>query len=146
QRTIEPSDKAWDRLDAMLSVAEKKQTKRNWLWIAASLILFATIGSLFVRTSKKELIPTKNVVINENHHQENLPILTPELKDEKIVIINEEVIEREIDKKIISQNSLQVVEKREVFINDTNDDFQSENSRSEEHTSELQSRENLICH
>jgi len=128
QRTIEPSDKAWDRLDAMLSVAEKKQTKRNWLWIAASLILFATIGSLFVRTSKKELIPTKDVVINENHHQENLPILTPELKDEKIVIINEEVIEREIDKKIISQNSLQVVEKREVFINDTNDNFQSENS------------------
>ncbi len=34
QREIQPSEKAWDRLDAMLSVAEKKKPKRTWMYIA----------------------------------------------------------------------------------------------------------------
>ncbi|MBC8645496.1 hypothetical protein H9W95_20250 [Flavobacterium lindanitolerans] len=38
ERTIQPSEMSWDRLDAMLSVAEKKSKpkKRTWLYIAAS--------------------------------------------------------------------------------------------------------------
>lgn len=128
QRTVEPSDKAWDRLDAMLSVTEKKKTKRNWLWIAAGLILFVTIGSLFVRTNKNELIPAKDVVVNENHHPENLPVLTPETKDEEILAVNEEVSEKEFNRKIILTDSFQVVQKKDVFYNNTYDDFRNETS------------------
>lgn len=48
-RTIEPSDKAWDRLDAMLSVAEEKKPQKNrkWLYIAASFIGFLLVGTFF---------------------------------------------------------------------------------------------------
>ena len=50
-RELQPSDKAWDRLDAMLSVAEEKKTKRSfgWLYMAASIIGFLFVGRLFFR-------------------------------------------------------------------------------------------------
>lgn len=45
-REIQPSEAAWDRLDAMLSVAENKKPKRNntFLFIAAGLALFFAVG------------------------------------------------------------------------------------------------------
>ncbi|WP_294823923.1 hypothetical protein [uncultured Flavobacterium sp.] len=57
QRTIQPSKMAWDRLDAMLSVNEEKMEQkviiakkpnRSWMYMAASLVLFATIGTYFL--------------------------------------------------------------------------------------------------
>jgi hypothetical protein len=56
QRTIEPSKMAWDRLDAMLSVGEGKKEKkpnRSWMYMAASFVVFATIGAFFL-TNEKE--------------------------------------------------------------------------------------------
>lgn len=49
-REIMPSDKAWDRLDAMLTVAEQKKPKRhfNWLFIAAGIAGFLFIGTIFM--------------------------------------------------------------------------------------------------
>lgn len=70
QRTVEPSDKAWDRLDAMLSVSEKKKSKRTWLWFAASLVVFATIGSLFLKTDNSELIMNDELQITERKFDE----------------------------------------------------------------------------
>ncbi|MFC6243640.1 hypothetical protein [Flavobacterium psychroterrae] len=55
QRKIEPSDKAWDRLDAMLSIAEeKKQPKNNkrWIYIAASIVGFLLVGTFFFNQKK----------------------------------------------------------------------------------------------
>ena len=57
QRKIEPSDKAWDRLDAMLSVAEKKQPKKKnnrWLYIAASLVGFLLVGTFFFNQKQSD--------------------------------------------------------------------------------------------
>ena len=48
QREIQPSEKAWDRLDAMLSVAEKKKPKRTWMYIAASFLGFLLVIELVV--------------------------------------------------------------------------------------------------
>ncbi len=57
QRTIQPSKMAWDRLDAMLSVNEEKEEQkvigikkpnRSWMYMAASFIVFATIGTFFL--------------------------------------------------------------------------------------------------
>lgn len=50
QREIMPSENAWDRLDAMLAVAEEAQPKRhyNWLLIAALLIGFLLVGIVLV--------------------------------------------------------------------------------------------------
>ncbi|KAB1156707.1 hypothetical protein [Flavobacterium luteum] len=65
-RQIKPSANSWDRLDAMLTVAEEKKTKRNydWMYIAASIIGFIFIGTLFF-SQTEELIDVKrnNVVL-----------------------------------------------------------------------------------
>lgn len=66
-REIQPSSQAWDRLDAMLSVAEEKKTKPflGWLFIAASILVLLTVG-MFLFTEKNATIePQNNVVETE---------------------------------------------------------------------------------
>lgn len=55
-RTIKPSPMAWDRLDAMLTVAEQQEekvipVKKNnlgWLYMAASVVLLIGLGMFFL--------------------------------------------------------------------------------------------------
>ncbi|OIV41965.1 hypothetical protein [Flavobacterium johnsoniae] len=82
ERKIEPGNKAWDRLDAMLSVAEEKKTpvkhsKRKWLYIAASIAGFLLAGTFFFNQKKHAVEVTKNVVIEENTKRNSVekPIL-----------------------------------------------------------------------
>lgn len=51
EREIVPSKNTWDRLDAMLSVAEKPKKSYGWLYIAASVVGFLLIGTIFFRNS-----------------------------------------------------------------------------------------------
>lgn len=78
-RKIEPSSKAWDRLDAMLSVTEEKKPrrKRKWLYIAASIIGFLLIGTFFFNQKKNAIEVTKSVVIEEKTKKDSVgePIL-----------------------------------------------------------------------
>jgi hypothetical protein len=66
-RKIQPSPHAWDRLDAMLSVAEEKKTKRpfGFLFIAASILVLVTAGMFFFNQKSIEVIPTNSVVVQE---------------------------------------------------------------------------------
>jgi len=66
-REIQPSPQAWDRLDAMLSVAEEKKTKRpfGFLFIAASILVLVTAGMFFFNQKSIEVIPTNSVVVQE---------------------------------------------------------------------------------
>ncbi|MNX75468.1 hypothetical protein D3C86_1069370 [compost metagenome] len=69
ERKIEPSDKAWDRLDAMLSVAEEKKQpkkKNKWLYIAASIVGFLLVGTFFFNQKKIIENPINSVVVEEN--------------------------------------------------------------------------------
>ncbi|MEZ0182694.1 hypothetical protein AB9T89_10645 [Flavobacterium oncorhynchi] len=111
QRKIEPSNKAWDRLDAMLSVAEeekatvlprsKKDSKRKWLFIAASIVGFLLVGTFFFN-QKEALVetPKNNVVIEENVEKD--PIVQPVLnaidsvKQEVVVSEKESLKKKEI--------------------------------------------------
>ncbi|WPO80865.1 hypothetical protein [Flavobacterium sp. KACC 22761] len=75
QREIEPSNKAWDRLDAMLSVAEEKKTiqltskkksNKKWLYIAASVVGFLLVGTFFFNQKENTIeAPINSVVVKE---------------------------------------------------------------------------------
>ena len=111
QRKIEPSNKAWDRLDAMLSVAEeektivlprsKKDSKRKWLYIAASIGGFLLVGTFFFN-QKEALVetPKKNVVIEGNIVKDTIvqPVLNAidSVKQEVVVSEKESVEKKEI--------------------------------------------------
>lgn len=84
QRTIEPSDKTWDRLDAMLSVSEKKKPKRGWLWMAASIAVLFTVGSLFFKNNSENvtILNYDNLIVEKNNSEEILPDTTIQEKVE----------------------------------------------------------------
>lgn len=67
QRTIQPSEMAWDRLDAMLSVTEEKKPNRTWMYMAASFLVFATLGAFFLTKGGDDTstIEQNSVVTNE---------------------------------------------------------------------------------
>lgn len=66
QRTIQPREMAWDRLDAMLSVAEEKAAKpkknRAWMYMAASFLGFLLVGTIFLKQGNDSgtLVKNKN--------------------------------------------------------------------------------------
>lgn len=66
-REIQPSAQAWDRLDAMLSVAEEKKTGRpfGFLFIAASILVFVSAGMFFFTQNSSEVKNDNNVVETE---------------------------------------------------------------------------------
>ncbi|QYJ68575.1 hypothetical protein [Flavobacterium litorale] len=69
-RTIQPSAQAWDRLDAMLTVAEeekpkpKPKFKMKWLYMAASLLVFLSLGMLFMQ--QKDDVITPNSIVTKD--------------------------------------------------------------------------------
>lgn len=83
QREISPSANAWDRLDAMLTVAEEKKPKRNfgWMYIAASVVGFLLIGTVFLSTTEELIDSKRNDVVFENENpksETNESIVNPE--------------------------------------------------------------------
>lgn len=69
-REIQPSAQAWDRLDAMLTIAEEKKTKRSFfsykfIGIAASVLVFVTLGVFFFNQKEIEKQSDRNVVTKE---------------------------------------------------------------------------------
>lgn len=72
-RTIEPSETAWNKLDAMLTLAaEKKQPKRFfWLSIAATFILFTGVGYVFFQQNEKtKLMPSTEEIVTSKTNSE----------------------------------------------------------------------------
>lgn len=79
-RTIEPSETAWNKLDAMLTLVEeeKKQPKIFfWLSIAATFLLFTGVGYVFFQQNEKtklmpsteEIVTTKTNSKSKTHKQ-----------------------------------------------------------------------------
>lgn len=82
-REIQPSAQAWDRLDAMLTVAEEKKTKRSffsfkYIGIAASVLVFVTLG-LFYFNQKNITIENQNTVVETENGSKETPI--PKFRD-----------------------------------------------------------------
>lgn len=87
QRTIQPSEHSWDRLDAMLTVAENKSKRSfKWIYIAASFVGFTLIGFFLFNQQKSEglIIPEKNVVLEEKQVTEIIE--KPEVSTESIAV------------------------------------------------------------
>ena len=90
-REIKPSDAAWDRLDAMLSVSEKPKRKFSWLYIAASVLVFFTVGTVFFNQKESGVLNPKNTIKIQNEitikSNETAPILNSSKKS--VVVIQE---------------------------------------------------------
>lgn len=112
-RKIEPSAQAWDRLDAMLTVAEEKKQPKKYFWlkIAASFLLFTGMGYVFFQQNQKSEIlqPTNEVVISketptnevENSDDSEI-IISPETQHELAIVTPKAT--NSVAKKVSKQN------------------------------------------
>lgn len=70
-REIQPTEMAWDRLDAMLSVSEEKKTKRfpfltsKFIGIAASVLVFLSVGLYYINQENTDIEVEDSVVVKE---------------------------------------------------------------------------------
>lgn len=65
-REITPSKASWDRLDAMLTIAEKPKRNFKWMYIAASVLGFLLIGTLYLNQNNKvTVVANDTIVVNE---------------------------------------------------------------------------------
>ena len=99
-REIAPSENSWDRLDAMLAVAEKQQPKKSkdWFYIAASIIGFILIGSVFFSLTEELIDIKKSDVVIENKEI---------IKPTEEVLINKEEVSVINQKSVATTNSNQ---------------------------------------
>ncbi len=109
-RTIQPSAQAWDRLDAMLTVAEKPKRNFNWMYIAASFIGFVFIATVYLSQTEPLIdVPKNNVVIG-------VPKAKTQMQDEAVLLekTNKEVLVAEENSKIKQSNSVLVYQSKTV--------------------------------
>lgn len=92
-RTIQPSVKSWDRLDAMLSVEEKPK-KKSFLWYYVAASLFFIFGMTYWLTNQNatEVIPQNTIVTTESE-EEALESFEEENSIENKVEMNDKLIE-----------------------------------------------------
>lgn len=83
-REIQPSVQAWDRLDAMLSIAENKKPKNHlgWIYIAASIVGFVFVGLLFYSQENTSIKNDNQTIVEANDHKKE--IITKEGKQLEI--------------------------------------------------------------
>lgn len=88
-REIKPSDAAWDRLDGMLSVAEKPKRKFSWLYIAASVLVFFTVDTVFFNQKESVILNPKDTINTQNgitiKSNETAPILNRSKKSAVVI-------------------------------------------------------------
>lgn len=117
QRTIMPSSMAWDRLDAMLSVKEKKKPNKAWMYMAAGFAGILLTVSMFVNYNDMgdSKIDIQESIVNVPAKDYEIPVIkqpvTPHpeiIKKEAIAVIKQEVNKRQINKKVIATISEKV--------------------------------------
>jgi hypothetical protein len=101
-REIQPSAPAWDRLDAMLSVAETKKTKRDftWLYLAAAFLLFCGLGFFLLNSNEsvaiENVIPlVTNEIIQEEIQKSQLPTEIKFITSEETVLVENSKLKNE---------------------------------------------------
>lgn len=85
EREIKPSEASWERLETILSIQEKPKKKYSWIYIAASMIGFIFIGTIFFSQNDHQII-TKNSVAIDNSV---VTSKTSKIKSSNNLVINE---------------------------------------------------------
>lgn len=116
-REIKPSENAWDRLDAMLTIADSSTTKegqqkakRNfgWMYIAASFLGFILIATVFLSQTEELMDVEKAPIVNETivipSEEEVIKTESITPKEEQIIAKTENKPDKKQQNSIINQN------------------------------------------
>jgi hypothetical protein len=106
-REIQPSEKAWSKLDAMLSAADslhseqagqKRVRKFRWMHIAAGVVGFLLISTFYFSQRSTEISNPKNKVVLDNS------ITTKSKKENSVLVKAQNQLNEVIEKTAIKTN------------------------------------------
>lgn len=84
EREIQPSAAAWTKLEGMLSAEDKPRRRFPWWYVAASVLGFLLVGTVYFSLKKNPLENQKNgVVIQQELIPENKSIVLDSLNLKK---------------------------------------------------------------
>jgi hypothetical protein len=134
-REIQPSSQAWDRLDAMLTVAEEKKTKRSfgWLYIAASVTVLLTAGMFFFTQNGTGIQPQNNSVVGIETKKDTVKkeLGNPKISVDNTIIRNQES-QVAVSNPNINQQSINTNQKQNSIINQkTNQNNQNQSNQNQ---------------
>jgi len=147
-RTLRPSDSAWDRLEVQL-YEQSKKAKKSWVFysnIAAGFLLLVSLSVNFILSNEEEIEPTQKIV--------NQPIDTINTTKKIDVKIEENkpktlfVEQTELNKTIPKSTNTKKVQKDQIVEQLTADNlvFDSLKNRIEIAQNELEKSENILTH
>jgi hypothetical protein len=123
-REIASSKASWDRLDAMLTIAEKPKRNFKWMYVAAIFLGFGITGTLyFNQNENRAAINNDTIVVNESKATpETIAIPFEGNKIEKAItktVIKEDLASREIksgtkSNSVLSYKIIEITEKAET--------------------------------
>lgn len=130
KREIKPSENAWDRLDAMLTVAEKPKRNYRWMYFAASFLGFILIATVFfnqteeVIDSEHNKIVIKQKQVQEKENELDKIIENPVLeKNPEVVVASQNTTTKQ--KTVIKTKSAAVLDKVEVLKTEKKQPFET---------------------
>lgn len=115
EREINPSANTWDRIDAMLTVAEKPKRNLKWLYIAASLLGFGIIGSLYFSQKENVIYNGKDNMVIQNSVAPKTTVIPANDINEK-PRKSESVVANVVKKPTSKTNEIQVVKEESIGI------------------------------
>ena len=135
-RTIAPSPKSWDRLDAMLSVQEEKKPRKGflWLYIAASFLVFFGLGIFLFNSDGNVEINTQIPVLVEAENTQD----AEKIKDAvEPTVINQIGIEKTqpilVQNEINPSKGVNSIQKTTTISNKTNSVQEHDNNANPAH-------------
>lgn len=123
-REITPSAGSWDRLDAMLTVDEKPKRNFKWMYVAATVLGFLLVSTLFFNQNKEVTVVTNDtIVVNEPKSISDTNEFSTKInltkKDEIAKRTVQRLTSKEIKKAsdsstIFTNNKIQIAQKDEI--------------------------------
>ena len=104
-REIKPSEMAWDKLDAMLSVADEKPKRSfKWLYMAASIFGFLLVGTIYFNRVEIVKINKETPVVLEQKAKENIDnAVDPEVISKGILQVQSQ--KRTVKKQVVAHSN-----------------------------------------
>jgi hypothetical protein len=123
-REITPLAGSWDRLDAMLTVAEKPKRNFKWIYVAASVLGFLLISTLFFNLDQKGTVVTKDTIVvnepkkvletKESTAIKNVVERVEPVKVAAVQLVSNDIIKDSDSNNVSIKNEIQVAQKEEI--------------------------------
>ena len=119
-REIKPSEMAWNKLDSLLSAAEKPKRKLPWMYVAASFVGFLLIGTIFFTVFDAEIIDKNRPAVVLEQKTDNRINEEDDLANEKVVsniVQNKIVYPSKVVANAVNTRSNQLSNKENTVLN-----------------------------